>query len=124
MHFPFGSAAGILASFVAVLGHFALVGQQGLGLPGAALATSAGNIAGAASLVWALQTSGKVVDDEQISVSQSQLFCVPGLITAAAELHLAQVRRRQVPVGNYGAPFAEILCNGALSKAGHFGWRS
>ena len=55
------SAAGLLATFVAVLGHVVLVGQLAWGLTGAALATTIGNLAGAVALVVGLHLRGEVM---------------------------------------------------------------
>ena len=54
------SMVGLASTLVAVAGHAVLVGQAGLGLVGAALATTAGNLAGAAALILGLHIRGKV----------------------------------------------------------------
>ena len=66
------SAAGFMATLIAVLGHVLLVGKLAWGLTGAALATTLGNLAGAAALVYGLSRWGKVIGTQEILLASER----------------------------------------------------
>ncbi|GAX79769.1 hypothetical protein CEUSTIGMA_g7209.t1 [Chlamydomonas eustigma] len=83
------SVSGFLSTFIAVLGHLALVGYGGLGLMGAAVATTVGNLAGTAFLMTGLSRKGKLRPEIQVP----RLGDVKALMSTMAPLTVTYVAK-------------------------------